>query len=51
MHLGVVDTERLDFNDDMPSLGLWLRKLFVNKVLGTAELLDDNGAHDISSNR
>src|SRR5258706_299148 len=51
MHLSVVDTERLDFNDDIASLGLRLRQLFVNKVLRAAEFLDDNGTHGVSPSR
>src|SRR5262249_46485062 len=48
MHLGVIDAECHDFDDDMTGLGLGFWKLRVDETVRPAEFLDDDGTHDIS---
>ena len=45
VHLGVVDAERLDLDDDMAGLRLRLGDVLVNEAVEPAELLDDDGTH------
>src|SRR5258708_7610201 len=43
VHFGVVDAERLDFDDDMTGQGLRLRQVLVDQAVRSTEFLDDNG--------
>jgi len=47
VHLGVVDTECLDLDDDLPGDGLRLWQLLVDEAVRPAELLDDDRAHAV----
>jgi hypothetical protein len=39
MHLGMVDAERLDFDDDVTRLGLGVRDFLVNEAVETSKFL------------
>ncbi len=45
MHLGAVDAECLDLDDDVARLGLGLGDLFVVQAVESPELLDDDRVH------
>src|SRR5262249_25097367 len=49
VHLGVVETEGLDLDDDVAKLGLRLWQLGVDEAVRTAEFLDDDGTHCVLS--
>jgi hypothetical protein len=46
VHLGVVDAERLDLDDDVTRLRLRVGNLLVNEAVEASELLQDDCAHD-----
>src|SRR5262249_54789 len=49
VQLGMVDAERLDLDHDVARLGLRLGDIGVDQAVETAELLQDDGAHDSCS--
>jgi hypothetical protein len=48
VHLGMVDPERLDLDDDMTGLRLGLGYLLVNQAVQSAEFLKNDGPHSAS---
>nr|WP_218034291.1 hypothetical protein [Acrocarpospora corrugata] len=46
VHLGVVEAERLDLDDDLTGQGLGFRQFPIDKALRPAELLDHDRTHD-----
>src|SRR5262249_29126751 len=50
VHLGMVETECLDLNDDVAGLRLRRWQLCVDEAVRAAEFLDDDGTHCALSN-
>jgi hypothetical protein len=45
VQFGVVEAERLDFDDDLTGQRLGLRQVLVDQAIRSTESLDDNGTH------
>jgi hypothetical protein len=45
VHLGMIETECLDLDDDVAGQGLGLRQIRVDQADGAAELLQEDGSH------